>query len=242
MKPVTPPFYEDDMTTIYLADCSEVLPEIFERGKLWALVTDPPYGLGENTIVRGDYRKREGYGADWDNNGTPAPEVFDALLAGTVHQIIFGGNYFHLPISRGWLVWDKQQSGSWGDCELAWTNQDRALKRLRHQWSGVVMEGGAAAAEHRVHPTQKPIPVMKWCIEYLPPPPPDAVILDPFMGSGATLIAARQMGIKAIGIERDRRYCELAKGRLTGEIGLTKNEQRAIVARANGQLSLFSEA
>jgi site-specific DNA-methyltransferase (adenine-specific)/modification methylase len=120
-------------------------------------------------------------------------------------QIIFGGNYYALPPTSCWLVWDKLNTGDFADCELAWTNLPKAVRRLQYMWNGMLRAHGEPRGDH---PTQKPIGVMKWCIEHLPADV--ETILDPFMGSGSTLVAAVKMGKKAIGIEKDPKYFETA--------------------------------
>ena len=176
-----------------------------------SLLTDPPYGIGVcgneggvTSLKSGakDYGKQE-----WDNEPLEQAEI-DLLLAYTEHQIIWGGNYFasHLPDSQCWLVWDKLngEGFSLADVELAWTSFDKAARMFRRSRTATFSEG-------KVHPTQKPIALMKWCISFLP----DAqTILDPFMGSGTTGVAAVQMGRKFIGIEREERYFEIACRRI----------------------------
>ncbi len=185
--------------TLYLADCMDVLPTL---GKVDAVVTDPPYGInaGEG-IGRSDRKRAIGNKKDWDNKPfTVTPE----FLSIAEHYIIWGGNYFGLPASRGFLIWDKNNSGrDFADCEMAWTNQDSnaRLKTMRP----MNMDGG------KEHPTQKPVAIMRWCIEYLPP---CETILDPFMGSGTTGVACVKMGRKFIGIEREPEYFEIACKRI----------------------------
>jgi len=126
----------------------------------------------------------------------------------STYQAFFGGNYFTLPPTSCWLVWDKLNGkNDFADCELAWTNWPKAVRRLQWLWNGMIRQGN----EERFHPTQKPLEVMKWVIELCPKA--DSV-LDPFMGSGTTGVAAIQLGRKFIGIERDERYFEIACKRI----------------------------
>ena len=132
-------------------------------------------------------------------------------------SIVFGGNYFGLPASPCWLVWDKDNAGTdFADCELAWTNFPGAVRLLKHRWNGMLQQD-MKNKEHREHPTQKPVPVMRWCIQRFPDDMA-TVILDPFMGSGTTLRAAKDLGRKAIGIEIEEKYCEIAAKRLAQEV------------------------
>ena len=245
------PYYQDDFCTIYHGDCAEVLPEI---GKVWAVVTDPPYGIGESskrnasrtkpfgskTALSSTQIKAKDYGEfAWDDQ-PPALSLLTQLRAISDYQIIFGGNYFELPPTSCILVWDKDNSGDFADCELAWTNLKIAVRKLTYRWNGCIQETAGAEKELRVHPTQKPLAVMKWAMGFLPRDP--GVICDPFMGSGTTLIAARALGCESIGIERDERYCELAVKRLSGKIGLTVGQEKNARAREAGQLDLFKRA
>ena len=184
--------------TLYLGDCRDVLPTI---GAVDAVVTDPPYGLGKR-MQGGTWGAAAKY-ADmrvWDELA-PA-DVVATLLALEKPSIVWGGNYFPVPESRCWLSWDKQNAvPTMADFELAWTNFDRPSKRKSlpvgvHEWG---------------HPTEKPLRLMEWCLTFIP----DAsAILDPFMGSGTTGVAAVQMGRKFIGIERDAGYFDIACRRI----------------------------
>lgn len=125
------------------------------------------------------------------------------------NQSSLGGNYFELPPTKCWLVWDKEVNGNFADAELAWTNLDKPVRLLRHMWNGMLRKDGE---ERHGHPTQKPIGVMKWCINHLPEG--SSTILDPFMGSGTTGVAAVQMGRNFIGIEREPKYFDIACKRI----------------------------
>ena len=208
------PYYEQDGITIYHGDCREIMPSL---APVDLVLTDPPYGIGADRNLRAN--KQHGAAAvpsrDYGEGGWDvAPEA--ALIALTVcagkSAIVWGGNYFTLPPSAGWLVWDKDNgTNGYADCELAWSNLPIACRRRRHRWMGMLQEYAGDDKEDRVHPTQKPLPLMRWCLELVP----DAVtILDPFMGSGTTLRAAKDIGRKAIGIEIEERYCEIAAKRM----------------------------
>lgn len=196
--------------TLYLGDCREILPTL---PKVDAVITDPPYGIGENSYRvanRGKLAKAIDYGNfDWDTEPASA-DLIDACLTAGKMAIIFGGNYFQLPPSRCWLVWDKQNGGNdFADCELAWTNITGSVRIFRHMWNGMLR--ASERNTQRVHPTQKPVALMKWCIERANNP---RSIIDPFMGSGTTGIASMDMGCSFIGIEKDERYFEIACRRI----------------------------
>jgi DNA modification methylase len=189
--------------TLYLGDCLDILPTL---GKVDVVITDPPYG-----IAAGREKPHNGwsdYGiSDWDLC-RPGKEVFEAFLGKGDVVIIWGGQYFtdYLPPSMKWLAWDKGQDGfSLADFELAWTNQNKAARRL-------VYPRALALKDIKQHPTQKPVAVMAWCIEQAGIA---REILDPFMGSGTTGVAAIQLGRKFIGIEKDPKYFQIAVDRIT---------------------------
>ena len=205
------PYYEQDGITIYNADCRDVLPTL-EPVDL--VLTDPPYGIGEaagKNKSRGLLAIPTDYGdADWDDHPVDAA-LMDAVRAAGRTQIIFGGNYYDLPPTSCWLIWDKDNTGDFADAEMAWTNMPKAVRLIKWRWNGMLQERGGKDKESRQHPTQKPLPVMRWCIQQAP----DAqTILDPFMGSGTTLRAAKDLGLKAVGIEIEERYCEIAANRM----------------------------
>lgn len=195
--------------TIYLGDCRDVLPTL---DHVDAVVTDPPYGIGEaagKNASRGNMAVAKDYGNDsWDD--TPIDEaLIDAVRAAGKWNIIFGGNYYALPPAKCWLVWDKENGANdFADAELAWTNLPKAVRLLRFMWNGMLRAHGETRGDH---PTQKPVGVMKWCIGHLPE---GRTILDPFMGSGTTGVAAVQMQRQFIGIEREPKYFDIACKRI----------------------------
>jgi len=201
--------------TLYLGDCLEILPTL---GKVDAVVTDPPYGIGQDKGFGGfggcggfgPPTARRQYDDDWDDV-RPSKDVFCAVLAASTVAVIFGGNYFTdiLPVGRHWLVWDKKNTmPTFSDCELIWTNIKRkSVKLLTFEYNGLI-----GKREQRVHPTQKPYEVMRWCINGLPKG--SDIILDPFMGSGTTGVACAKLGRKFIGIEIEPKYFDIACKRL----------------------------
>jgi DNA modification methylase len=200
---------------LYEGDCLEIMPTL---GKVDAVVTDPPYGLGEGN-KKGQSRKnlaapRQYAGADgWDDKPIDLQHIA-AMRATSARQIIFGGNYFDLGPAPRWLVWDKENSGDFADGEMAWCSEPGALRIFRWQWNGFIRKGEmdkVRAPVYRQHPTQKPIALMEWCLGFLP----DAqTILDPFMGSGTTGVACVNLGRKFIGIELDPGYFDIACKRI----------------------------
>ena len=194
--------------TLYCGDCMDILPTL---PKVDAVITDPPYGINENSkkvASRGHAAAAKDYGDfDWDKK-PPAAELIQAIRDKGEFQAFFGGNYFALPPTSCWLVWDKLNRGDFADCELAWTNWPKAVRRLQWRWNGMIRQGN----EERYHPTQKPLEVMKWVIELCPKA---QTILDPFMGSGTTGVAAIQLGRSFIGIEREEKYFNIACERIT---------------------------
>ena len=193
---------------LYLGDCREILPTL---PRVDAVVTDPPYGIGE-TNARNLSRARGGRATDYGHfkwDASTQPEQLQTAIERASHAIVFGGNYYALPPSSCWLVWDKLNTGDFADCELAWTNLPKAVRRIRCLWNGRIKAPGEVRGDH---PTQKPVRVMTWAIEQLPA---DAqTILDPFMGSGTTGVAAIKLGRKFIGIEIEPKYFDIACRRI----------------------------
>ena len=195
--------------TLYLGDCLEVMPAL---GKVDAVVTDPPYGINENSkkvASRGKLAAPKDYGEFlWDAK-PPSKELINLVLNTAEWHVIFGGNYFELPPTSCWLIWDKQNGeNDFADCEMAWTNLNKAVRRIYWRWNGMIRKGD----DVREHPTQKPVGVIQWCINHLPDD--CETILDPFMGSGTTGVACVKLGRKFIGIEIDEKYFDIACKRI----------------------------
>jgi site-specific DNA-methyltransferase (adenine-specific) len=204
------PYYEQDRITIYHGDCRALLGSL---EKVDLLMTDPPYGIdfaGQPT----KWQRRAGQVAEaWDESPAPA-WLLDGFRALAKYQVIWGGNYFPLPPTRCWLIWHKPDAPpSMADVDVAWTNFDKPSQHMTHSIS-------ATNAERVGHPTQKPEPLIRWAMAFAPNV---STVLDPFMGSGTTLVAAKRLGRQAVGIERDERYCEAAAERLAqGALPLTE--------------------
>lgn len=195
--------------TLYLGDCRDILQAL---PKVDAVVTDPPYGIGE----AGGCKRPSGSSGKWTpkhsdlgwDNERPDESLFDLIKSAAPTWVIFGGNYFAdlLPPSMGWLYWDKRMGGDFSDGELIYTNRKAALRSFSmHAFEG--LQGGKL----REHPTQKPVGVVEWCLGFIP----DArTILDPFMGSGTTGVAATKAGRSFVGIEREPSYFDIACRRI----------------------------
>ena len=191
--------------TLYLGDCREILPTL---AKADAVVTDPPYGINAARDRKNQKNGWRDYDAPgWDKERPPA-DLIELILQAGRHAIVWGGNYFTdvLPPTSKWLAWDKGQTDfSLADFELAWCSFPGAARRLTFSRSKAMQDG-------KEHPTQKPIEVMRWCLSHLPPK--CTSILDPFMGSGSTGVAAIDLGRVFVGIEREEKYFNIAHRRI----------------------------
>lgn len=208
-QPVTP-YYDSEGVTIYCGDCRQIAPLLPECD---LLLTDPPYGLRDK-LQGGTWGKSfEGDYEDWDA-AAPPDWTLEMLCAKTRWQIIWGGNYYQLPPSRGWLIWNKPERGlTMADAEIAWTNRDCNIRTY---------DGSRNPDGKRVHPTQKPLGLMSWCLGQMPEA---KSILDPFMGSGSAIVAAKERGLRAIGIEANETYCKAAVARLAQGVLWPANEK-----------------
>jgi DNA modification methylase len=191
--------------TLYLGDCRQILPGL---PKVDAVITDPPYGIKRDgkphsTSSHGGHKGYDFLG--WDA-GRPGREVFDLILAAADRHIVWGGNYFAdlLPAESKWLAWDKGQRIDQADAELAWTSLGGALRIFTLNRAAIAIDGA-------VHPTQKPVALMAWCIAQAGNP---QRTIDPFMGSGTTGVACANLGRQFIGIEREPKYFDIACRRI----------------------------
>lgn len=198
------PYYEEDGITIYNAPCEKVLPQL-EKADL--VLTDPPYAIAAGIVADRPtkWQRRAGKQTEeWDN--ATQDETVLSLLQMAPKVVVWGGNYYPLPPSRGWLTWFKPDAPpSMASVELAWTNQNQNARQISHSIS-------ATNAERVGHPTQKPLAVMKWSIKQMKNV--GGILLDPYCGSGTSLVAARWFGMRAIGIEINEAYCRIAVERL----------------------------
>jgi DNA modification methylase len=193
--------------TLYCGDCLDVLPTL---GKVDAVVTDPPYGIGKRLVTGGKsahFTSMVESGADlWDFK--PSKQTFDTLLGMSDSQIIWGGNFFELPPCDKPLCWDKVRPNqkNLSEWEYAWTSLCGRAEKFDYCGNG-----GFVSAETREHPTQKPVAVMAWSLRFLPNAD---LILDPYMGSGTTGVACVNTGRRFIGIEKEEKYFEIAIRRI----------------------------
>jgi hypothetical protein len=190
---------------LLLGDMARILPTL---GYFDLCLTDPPYGIGRDgqTKSTGGHGGRKAYEhKGWDTE-RPLPSAFEAIFSRSREQVIWGGNYFAdmLPARGKWLVWDKGQRINQSDGELAYTSLDGALRIMTMNRVAIMKDGAE-------HPTQKPVELMAWCLDQMP----DAkLVVDPFMGSGSSLVACIKRGRMATGIEQDPEYFEIAVRRV----------------------------
>ncbi len=221
------PYYQDDYVTIYHGDCLEWL-ESWQLG-IGLVLTDPPYGINYDSRHNSSWHQR---GSKWMRKDRWRRPVNFPGIIGDDKPFdpspwlpfgrcgFFGGNYCadNLPPSRCWVVWDKncdKTPSKQADCEMVWTNFGKPARVYRHLWRGIIREGEEnISREPKQHPHQKPLALLRFLIEYSET---TGLVLDPFAGSGSTLIAAKQLNRPSIGIEIDERYCEIAASRLTQE-------------------------
>lgn len=209
-------YFKDDDSLIYCADCRSILPMIPEKS-IDLVLTDPPYGVP--VMVDGDFYGGKNRAA---NGRAYSPvvgndEEFDPAIVLSIgsHYILWGANHYahKLPYIGRWLVWDKrcqqQPTRTQADCELAWCSDYGAARIFYHVWDGMIKDSEKGIP--RQHPTQKPVALMKWCLDFYP----EALLtLDPYMGSGSTIKAAKDLNRKCIGIEIEEKYCKIAVDRL----------------------------
>jgi len=207
------PYYQDESVTIYHGDCRDVVPSI----EFDLILTDPPYGIAHPTDYKARGRACLAPCTDYmpvHGDGEPFNPAW--LLALGKPTLLFGGNHFAaaLPDSSGWIVWDKLRPDGLDQAtaELAWTNFVKGVRVFRYLWNGMIRKGN----EVLEHPTMKPADLWRWVLELRWTPP--GIVLDPFMGSGTTLRAAKDLNRKAIGIEIEESYCEIAATRMAQEV------------------------
>jgi len=220
------PYFQTENGKLFHADSFDIMREMATYS-IDLIVTDPPYGIGESNKQnlsrgRGDSGLLVGkafpkdYGNyTWDKKPLER-KYFYEMLRVAHNQIIFGGNYYtnFLNNSSCWIVWDKDNTGDFADCELAWTSFKTAVRKIKWRWNGCLQED-MSRKETRQYPTQKPLPVIQWIINKYSKP--DDIILDPFCGSGTTAVACEITKHKWICIDKRIEACEIAKKRIIKE-------------------------
>jgi site-specific DNA-methyltransferase (adenine-specific) len=216
--------------TFILDDCINAMKDMGENSVDLCL-TDPPYGINEaagknksrnkpfgSKVLKMEAIHAKDYGCDdWDKE-RPKKEIFQLILKISNNQIIFGGNYFSdlLPASNCWIVWDKDNGKShFADCELIYTSFKSAVRMKKYRWNGMLKQPGEKK-DFRVHPTQKPVKLIQWILDKYSDK--KDLIFDPFMGSGTTAIACYRTGRKFIGIEKEKKYFDIAVERYRNEV------------------------
>ena len=215
------PYYSHAGITLHHGDCRELLPLVTSgsTAKFDLLLTDPPYGIDADNRKAIMSREKLAAATDYGDGGwdsQPAAQAdIDAAVAACKNAIVWGGNYFTMKPSPAWLVWDKLNGANdFADAELAWTNLKQAVRLFHFRWAGMLRDGEQRGVP-RVHPTQKPLELMRWCLLFAP----DAkTVLDPYAGSGTTLLACKLLNRRCVGIEKEERYCEIAARRLQQEV------------------------
>jgi site-specific DNA-methyltransferase (adenine-specific) len=199
-------------------DCLEGM-KLIEDNSVDLIVTDPPYGILNGTTSLGgpgtiNVKNRIYPEIKWDNK--PSKETINEIIRISKNQIIFGGEHLSdiLPQSRGWYVWDKKipDGMKFAQCELIWTSFSFPVKIIRHQWHGFITDNNLIEPEYRDHPTQKPLDVIRKLI--INHSKEHDLICDPFMGSGTTAVACKQLNRNFIGFEISQEYVNIANERL----------------------------
>lgn len=207
----------DAVIDLRLGDCLEEMKKMPDKS-IDLVLTDPPYGIGiasKGTVGVKIMAELKDYGkSEWDAFA-PTKEYFDEMLRISKVAIIFGGNYFtdKLPQSKCWICWNKKipKGFTKAQIELAWTNSTTYSRIYSLLWNGMIRWRGVGD-EERHHPTQKPIPIMKVILNDFSKE--NQIVLDPFMGSGTTGMACKELGRSFVGIEIDKKYFEIAKRRI----------------------------
>jgi site-specific DNA-methyltransferase (adenine-specific) len=196
-------------------DCLDILKQLPDKS-IDLILTDPPYGIDISKTGRvggNNIAKTKNYGnKEWDNS-IPSAELFSEIFRVSKNQIIFGGNYFveYLKNSSCWIVWDKNNSGNFADCELAYTSFKTAVRKYKYTWNGMIQEN-MKHKEVRVHPTQKPLALFEWCLQNYSKE--GDLVLDCFSGSGTTAVACHNLKRRFICIEKDVDYYKASVERL----------------------------
>jgi len=208
--PGVKPFHVEEAGIIYCGDCRDILPHL---PKVDLVLTDPPYGIKHPCNFKARGREKIAKCSNYpDVYGDDEKFNPDFLLSLNVPTVLWGANYYAdvLPNQSGWLIWDKKRPHTLDQAtvEMAWTNFVKGARIFHYLWHGCMRQGN----ENLYHPTQKPIELMKWCLTLKWTPP--GVVVDPYLGAGATALAAKELGRKFIGVEISETYCQIAVKRL----------------------------
>ena len=206
---------EELINTVICADCLDIMRQLPDKC-ISLCLCDPPYGIGESNernATRRNVCRPTDYGHyEWDSKRIP-PEYFDEIRRISQNQIIFGGNYYGsiLGDTPCYIVWDKDNTGDFADCELAWTSFKTAVRKFKYRWNGMLQEN-MRDKEKRIHPTQKPVAIFEWILRLYSKP--GDIILDPFLGSGTTVAACINLERQYIGIEISPDYVLASQQRI----------------------------
>lgn len=207
------------MSEFILGDCLDYMRKMPDKAYDLAIV-DPPYGIAVNKMSLGkgvgvaqskSYMVSEMYHSF--NDTAPTQEYFNELFRVSKNQIIWGGNYFNLPPSACWVVWDKQKNekSPFADCELAWGSFKTPIRIFHYAWHGFI-QGDMKHKEERIHPTQKPVALYEWLLTRYATK--GDKILDTHVGSGSSLIACENLGFEYTGFEIDPVFYKNAQERM----------------------------
>jgi site-specific DNA-methyltransferase (adenine-specific) len=211
-------YYEEPGIQIYHGDCRELIDAGIVIEETDACITDPPYGIKVNTreVNGAGSRSNAAIATDYPAVVGDDTEFDPAFLLDFERLVLWGAQYYahRLPRSNRWFVWDKRERvcvNDQSDAELAWTKglKGNVTRIFYHLWMGMIKK--TERGEKRAHPTQKPVALMAWCIAQFPD---ISGVFDPFMGSGTTLVAAKRLGVPAVGVEISEDYCKVAVERL----------------------------
>ena len=215
---------------IYIENCDNMLLMARYPDNYFDLaIVDPPYGINIQKMnytqsTKGGVAKRKDYSSvgNWDSE-TPTKEYFNELKRVTKNQIIWGGNYFELPLTKSWIIWDKKTedkySNDFADCEMAWNSFDKPAKIVRYLWSGM-LQPDMKYKQKRIHPTEKPYQLYKWILDKYAKP--NDKILDTHLGSGSIAIACHDYGFDLTACELDKEYFDKAMQRINNHVAQQK--------------------
>lgn len=202
------------MIELFNIDCMEYMKTCKDKQFDIAIV-DVPYGINasKGTWGSSNLGKVTDYGKkNWDDN-SPDQEYFNEMIRVSKNQIVFGANHFISKIpfdSPCWIVWDKDNSADFADCELAWTSFPTAVRKFKFRWNGMLQQD-MKNKEQRIHPTQKPVKLYQWLLETYANK--ESKILDTHLGSGSIAIACHYFGCDFVGCEIDKEYFDKTKKR-----------------------------